>query len=193
MLFRRDVLGRIQQGEVTLAFRRWRKKPPPDGSTIKTAIGVLSLDRIQEIKESEVSEEDARRSGAVSREELLRSLGGDGVLLRMELRLAGDDPRVALRARGLEDADEASALLERLEKRDARGSGPPTRELLCIIRENPGVAARELARRTSLETMQLKRRVRGLKELGLTESLETGYRLSPRGRDALRLLERREA
>jgi hypothetical protein len=30
-----------------------------------------------------------------------------------------------------------------------------------------------------------KRRVRQLKELGLTESLEVGYRLSPRGRTVL--------
>jgi hypothetical protein len=30
-----------------------------------------------------------------------------------------------------------------------------------------------------------KRRVRQLKELGLTESLDVGYRLSPRGRSVL--------
>jgi hypothetical protein len=32
------------------------------------------------------------------------------------------------------------------------------------------------------ETLPFKRDVRKLKELGLTESLEVGYRLSPRGR-----------
>jgi len=33
---------------------------------------------------------------------------------------------------------------------------------------------------------RFKRRVRQLKELGLTESLEVGYRLSPRGRAVLK-------
>lgn len=37
-----------------------------------------------------------------------------------------------------------------------------------------------------------KRRVRQLKELGLTESLEVGYRLSPRGRAVLECLVRAE-
>jgi hypothetical protein len=32
-----------------------------------------------------------------------------------------------------------------------------------------------------METALFKRRVRVLKELGLTESLDVGYRLSPRG------------
>ena len=35
------------------------------------------------------------------------------------------------------------------------------------------------------EPLLFKRRVRQLKELGLTESLEVGYRLSPRGADVL--------
>jgi ribosomal protein S19E (S16A) len=37
----------------------------------------------------------------------------------------------------------------------------------------------------NVEVLTFKRRVRQLKELGLTESLEVGYRLSPRGRAVL--------
>lgn len=37
-------------------------------------------------------------------------------------------------------------------------------------------------RSASMATQPFKARVRRLKELGLTESLEVGYRLSPRGR-----------
>ena len=40
----------------------------------------------------------------------------------------------------------------------------------------------ELAAGFGMETRQFKLRVRRLKELGLTESLTTGYRISPRGR-----------
>jgi ribosomal protein S19E (S16A) len=39
-----------------------------------------------------------------------------------------------------------------------------------------------------MEKLRFKARVRQLKELGLTESLEVGYRLSPRGRALLRRL-----
>ena len=44
-------------------------------------------------------------------------------------------------------------------------------------------------RRVTLDTQPFKRDVRKLKALGLTESLEVGYRLSPRGRAWLAILE----
>ena len=54
-----------------------------------------------------------------------------------------------------------------------------------------------LRQRTSfaegLEKDVFKPRVRRLKELGLTESLEVGYRLSPRGEDALTQLRSEDA
>jgi hypothetical protein len=46
-------------------------------------------------------------------------------------------------------------------------------------------AAGELATRVGREMLPFKADVRKLKELGLTESLEVGYRLSPRGRAVL--------
>jgi hypothetical protein len=51
-----------------------------------------------------------------------------------------------------------------------------------LIAAQPGVVARELAAGVGLPRDDFKVRVRRLKELGLTESLEVGYRLSPRGR-----------
>jgi hypothetical protein len=50
-----------------------------------------------------------------------------------------------------------------------------------LIASSPGVRAEDLARSVGREKMPFKLDVRKLKELGLTESLETGYRLSPRG------------
>jgi hypothetical protein len=44
------------------------------------------------------------------------------------------------------------------------------------------VRAPDLAAAERLEVPRFKRRVRRLKELGLTISLDVGYRLSPRGR-----------
>ena len=55
-----------------------------------------------------------------------------------------------------------------------------------LIAERPGVRAPDLAASLGRETLPFKRDVRKLKELGLTESLEVGYRLSPRGQAFLR-------
>ena len=49
------------------------------------------------------------------------------------------------------------------------------------------VRAPDLAERVGRETPRFKADVRRLKALGLTESLEVGYRLSPRGRALLAL------
>ncbi len=50
-----------------------------------------------------------------------------------------------------------------------------------IIAARPGAPARSLAADVGMAPGAFKRQVRKLKELGLTESLEVGYRLSPRG------------
>lgn len=59
---------------------------------------------------------------------------------------------------------------------------------LRLIAANPGVVSTELAPQLGMERYPFKARIRRLKVLGLTESLEVGYRLSPRGRAALDLL-----
>ena len=51
-----------------------------------------------------------------------------------------------------------------------------------LIAERPATRAPDLAASLGRETAPFKADVRKLKELGLTESLEIGYRLSPRGR-----------
>jgi hypothetical protein len=54
----------------------------------------------------------------------------------------------------------------------------------------PGVVSTDLAAQAGQERRAYKMRVRRLKALGLTESLERGYRLSPRGRAYLASLDR---
>lgn len=43
MIFRMDVPERIASGEVTLAFRRWIEPPSKNGSTLRTALGVVKI------------------------------------------------------------------------------------------------------------------------------------------------------
>ena len=183
MLFRHDILQGIAEGRVTLAFRRWRRAPPADGSSLRSPVGVLCLDRVTIIDEGDITPEDVRRTG-MSLDELRASIAGKGTLLRIELRLSGDDPRVALRERR-PDRAELEALVARLARIDAASPIPWTTRYLQLIADQPAIVSRVLARQAGADVPAFKRRVRQLKELGLTESLEVGYRLSPRGHAAL--------
>lgn len=181
MLIRPADLARIRAGEIDVAFRRWDRPRVRVGTKMRTAVGlveVTSLDRVRTITKA-----DAARAGA-SRDDLLAMMAGrePAPIWRIGLRFAGTDPRVALReAADLTSADRA-ALLERLDRLDrASRNGPWTREVLRLIQANPARRAPDLAASLGRDTQSFKRDVRKLKELGLTESLEIGYRLSPRG------------
>ena len=186
MLFRQSILQGIAEGRVTLALRRWRRTPPADGSTLRSPVGVLCLDRVTVVDEADITADDVRRTG-MSPGELRASIAGDGTLLRIELRLAGDDPRIALRERVPEHA-ELEAVVAKLERIDAACEKPWTKRYLQLIADQPGIVSRVLAPQVASDVPKLKRRVRQLKELGLTESLEVGYRLSPRGRAVVECL-----
>jgi hypothetical protein len=186
MLFRSDILQGIAEGRVTLAFRRWRRPPPADGSSLRSPVGVLSLDRVTIVDEGDITPEDVRRTG-MAIAELRALIAGEGTLLRIEFHLAGDDPRIGLRER-LPDHAELEAIMARLARIDAASPTPWTTHYLQLIADQPGIVSRVLAPQADAEVPPFKRRVRQLKELGLTESLEVGYRISPRGRAVLGFL-----
>ena len=183
MLFRQDDLRRIAEGEVTLAFRRWRRPTVKAGGTLRTRIGVLAIESVEIVDERDVTEADARRAGAESREVLLDGLPGEGALHRIAFRLAGPDPRIALRARSRISAAERAEIDARLARLDAASRhGPWTAKVLRLIAERPRTRAPDRAAARGRATAPVKAAGRTRKELGLTESLEVGYRLSPRGR-----------
>ena len=70
-------------------------------------------------------------------------------------------------------------------RRARRASDRGPAQTLAIIDGQPEVRAPDLAAELGRDTASFKRDVRKLKELGLTESLEIGYRLSPAGRALL--------
>src|SRR3954452_12521278 len=72
VLFRQDVLRRIGEGEVTLAFRRWRRPTVRAGGTLRTGVGVLAIESVEIVEERDVTDADARRAGADAREAVLR-------------------------------------------------------------------------------------------------------------------------
>ncbi|MFC0108196.1 hypothetical protein [Kibdelosporangium aridum] len=182
MLIRANILEQIRTGEVTLAFRRWRKPTVKAGGTLRTAIGVLAIDSVEPIPLRRITAKDARLAGYKTLAELTSFLTGrDGDIYKVSLRYVGDDPRVSLRE-SLPTPEEIAQILQKLRRMDERSKhGPWTRTVLSLIAAKPGVRAPDLAASLGRETLPFKADVRKLKELGLTESLEVGYRLSPRG------------
>jgi hypothetical protein len=188
MLFRQPLWARLADGSVTVAFRRWRRPTVRAGGTLRTAAGVLAIDRVDIIEPADITAEDAARAGYESVAAVVADLpaGDDRRLYRIEFHHAGDDPRVALRERDDITAADIAAIRGRLDRLDAASAdGPWTRQTLRLIADHPAERAADLAERVSQDRPRFKRRVRRLKELGLTESLVVGYRLSPRGRAVL--------
>jgi len=192
MLLPPAVLRAIADGTVTLAFRRWERPRVRPGGRQRTAVGVLAFDAVEPVVRGEIGEDDARAAGFVDRDELLRFLDrrATGTIYRIRLRLGGPDPRVALRA-SIPDDEQLGEIRRRLARLDRTSRhGAWTTTVLRLIDTEPGVRAAELAARLGRETRAFKLDVRKLKELGLTESLPRGYRLSPRGRAVLDALSR---
>lgn len=183
MLIRANVLELIRSGEVTLAFRKWHKPTVRAGGTLRTAIGVIAVDSVESVPLSRITAADARRAGYADRASLTSWLAsGEGKVYRISLRYVGEDPRIALRS-AVPDAAEIAEIRAKLRRMDERSKhGPWTLSVLAVIGTRPGVRAPDLAASFGREVAPFKADVRKLKELGLTESLEVGYRLSPRGR-----------
>ena len=178
MLLRIDVLRRIEAGEVDLQFRRWTRPTVKAGGTLTTRVGVLAIDAVDKVPLSRITAAEARRAGFGTLADLKRFLAkrDEGDVYRVAFHLAGADPRIALRNQAdLTDDDRAriDAALARL---------PWARPYLETIANHPATLAADLAAQHGMEKRPFKQRIRRLKELGLTESLEVGYRLSPRGR-----------
>jgi hypothetical protein len=194
MLFPARLLGAIADGTVDRAFRRWERPRVKPGGRQRTAAGVIGFESVEPVAREALTEADARRAGFGSLDQLLRFVDrrAEGTIYRIRLSLLGPDPRVALRV-SVPDDDELRELERRLERLDRSSShGAWTRPVLVAIRDRPGVPAAELAAGFGREKLPFKLDVRKLKELGLTESLRPGYRLSPRGRSLVeRLADRR--
>lgn len=190
MLIRRNILEGIRAGRIRLAFRRWKRPTVRAGGTLKTAVGVLQIEAVDAVDPAAITEADAQAAGYPDRDTITAELDRPGTLYRIALRWAGEDPRHAL-AGAAPDARETEAIRERLTGMDARSpDGPWTVRALRLIAGQPEVPAADLAARAGQTRDRFKTRVRRLKALGLTESLGTGYRLSPRGQVVLTALER---
>ncbi|HZI44768.1 MAG TPA: hypothetical protein VFD53_06100, partial [Ilumatobacter sp.] len=118
MLIRAAVLERIVGGELDTQFRRQKKPTVKAGGTLRTHLGMLEIVDVALISLDDVTDEDARRSGASDRQQVIADLTKktEGDFYRVRLRYAGADPRLALRADDdLSDAD-VVALTTKLDR-----------------------------------------------------------------------------
>lgn len=186
LLFQKRFHAGLVSGAVRLTFRRWQKPHVKPGGRYRChPIGVLVVDRVERVKVADVTLAEARLAGFDSVAELFAyaasapggPLEATTELWRVELHHGGDGDRVDS---ALDDAlgtDEIAAIRERLLR---WGEWPfPT---LRLIGKHPRIAASKLAKKLGRETLPFKVDVRKLKKLGLTQSFEVGYEVSPRGR-----------
>lgn len=191
MLIERRLWAGIHNGSITVMFRRWKRRQVTAGRTYRTAAGRIVVDEVTEIAPSRIRKADALAAGYTSVAEAvadLRGTPGDPVFLLRLHPASDEDPRSALANDADLSAEDVEAITARLERLDnASKHGPWTEETLAIIRKRPAVRAGDLADELGREMLPFKVDVRKLKNLGLTLSLEVGYRLSPRGEAYLRL------
>jgi hypothetical protein len=186
VLFTREQREGIARGVVTLTFRRWKRPQARVGGRYRLGhSGVVAIDSVDRVRPEALTDEAARQCGFADLAPLLAYLKpeeGD-VFTRVAFHYESQpDVRAPLSAEAALSAVDLEEIARRLARLDAARGAPWTRRVLRLIAEHPGVRAADLAARLSRERNDFKVDVRKLKALGLTESLEVGYRLSPRGR-----------
>lgn len=189
MLLRQSTLDGITRGDITLAFRRWQRPTVKTGTRLRTAAGVVRIGKVELADEAELTDADAVAAGYADRAALLADLRADGdrTLYRISFDGVEADPRIGLRSSGLLSDADWHELAARFERWDKTAPGYFA-SILGQIAKHAAVPAAVLAQELGVEKLRFKQDVRKLKELGLTESLEIGYRLSPRGEAVLEKL-----
>lgn len=153
-----------------------------------TPIGELHIESVEKTALNKISSDDSLQAGYASKNELFQDLNArsEGDIYRIELGEVRPDPRIQLRESPATE-DELTDLLKRLDRLDVLSPDKPwTFQTLEVLKENPGIRAGDLCGLLKQEKEQFKRNVRKLKNLGLTVSLGTGYKLSVRGKELLK-------
>jgi len=170
VLFPGPVVERIQRGEITLAFRRWKRPTVVAGGALRSPAGLLAIEEVTIVTEADITDADARDAGFDTADQVIASLrgGADRTLYRIRFRRAGDDPRHALRADADLDDVQMAAIDGQLDRWDAASrTGPWTGDVLRLIAARPAESSAALVADRPEERHVFKRRVRRLKELGL--------------------------
>lgn len=184
MLFQARFHERIRSGDIRCTVRVWHRPRVKVEGRYRLPGGAVVVDEIQETRLDAITPALARRCGFASLADLMKTAkhgAGERVFVIDFHFDATGSARPAL-ATGACSAEELANLVLRLEAMDRRSRiGAWTLATLRAIEARPGVLAAKLARSLGRPRDAFKRDVRKLKNLGLTFSLDVGYRLTPRG------------
>ena len=183
MLLNRRAFDGIAAGEIDLAFRRW-KRP-----TVKAGGHPAHPRRRPRHRRSRAGQRapDQRRStpGALvsprGRADRAACVRRDASTGSSSIALATTRGSTLRQHAAITTSDRAE-LEARLARMDAREASRGPAVAGADRESRPETLAADLAASLGMKKLPFKRDVRKLKELGLTESLPVGYRLSPRGR-----------
>jgi hypothetical protein len=175
----------LHDGSITVALRRWRRAQVVAGHQYRTGGGMVLAESICVMTPEDITPALARDAGYPDVQAAVADLRGDPDLPLYCVRfraLDGPDPRDELAGTAsLTDAD-IRAIGKRLGRLDAASKrGPWTATVLEQIASRPAVSSALLAADLDWDRPDYKLHVRHLKGLGLTISLDVGYRISPRG------------
>ena len=177
MQFTRRNSDEIRAGDVTVSFRNWKRPHVKVGGVYRLRpTGAVKVTRLSSVRLSEISPDDAARAGFASVDALAAFLGlpRTAEVTRVEFALTDDavTPPPSLTP---------AEVQARLAATDRRSAAPWTARALALIEAHPARRAGDLAPAMGWDVPKFKANVRKLKALGLTQSLEVGYRLTDLG------------
>jgi hypothetical protein len=159
--FTHDAHAAVADGSLTVTYRSWKRPQVKVGGHYRVGAATVEVTALALVPAATVPPVHRAR------------LGGVDPVWRVDFH-----PVEAVARRALSH-EAITARLDRLDRSSTHG--PWTRATLTLIRDHPGVVSTQLAAGADRERFAFKADVRKLKSLGLTESLEVGYRLSPLG------------
>lgn len=184
MQFLKASIPAIIDGSITLTFRGWTRAQAKIGGRYRTFGQLIEVDDVSFVDAADITDAEAIMAGDSSAASLIERLGeaAERPIWRIRFHHVGDDDRIERRNDATLDDERRGVIQARLDRLDkASKTGAWTTKTLRLIATYPGVVSTALARRLDADRPAFKINVRKLKELGLTESLEIGYRLSPLG------------
>ncbi len=186
MQFTQDSHEAVATGKITVTFRLWKRLHAKVGGRYTVGSAVIEVDAIEMIPFHDVTKRDIKLAGRSSKDAIRARAAHAGpiddetLVYRIQFHVVGARPTEAAAP---SDDEHVAVVNTKLDAMDARSkTGAWTRTTLSLIGEHEGMVSTELAARMHRPRMEFKTDVRKLKALGLTESLDVGYRLTPLGR-----------
>ena len=131
MLIEKRLHAGIQDGSITVMFRRWKRRQVTAGNMYRTTAGRVVVDEVIEMAPSRIRSADARAAGYPSVAEAvadLRGTPGDPVFLLRLHPAEDEDPRAALADSAELSTSDVEEITRRLERLDQRQQPRPVDE-----------------------------------------------------------------